>query len=342
MIRVEASALADALKAARPALASSHHLPVLSGVHLETTDGALAVTISNLDVTITERVPCSDGELAVIVPARQFEAWCSRVGGAVSLTLKDAELVAEAGGARLELRTMRLGDWPAIPHPDGEPIDLGDEPAARIGRVLHGAARGKIADSKPQLRAVRFADGVAVTTDSYRLAAITMPGCPMMQVDAEHLRSLPSGPVSVIAAGTLATFTTPTGTRTMRQAAGDFPQVWRSLLRESSTYHLRVERQALLDALSIVSLSSTPVTIEPDNARVVRVTSTEIDVGRTEALVSCDTDVPHPLEFNLGYLRDLLSACVADELTLEVEPGWKLVQVVDDDLTQLLMPLKPR
>lgn len=338
MIRVEASALADALKAARPALASAHHLPVLSGVHLRTTDGALAVTISNLDVTITERVPCSEGALEVIVPARQFEAWCSRVGGAVTLTIKDAELVAEAGGARLELRTLSLGEWPAIHYPDGDPVDLGDEPAARIGRVLHAAARGKLADSRPQLRAVRFADGVAVATDSYRLAAITMPDAPAMQVDAEHLRSLPSGPVSVTAEGTLATFTTPTGTRTMRQAAGDYP-LWTSLLRKSSAYFVTVDRQELLDALAVVALDDSLVVLTPDDG-ALRLTATKLDVGRAEVTVPAESDVTFPIQFGLGYLRDLLSACTAAELTLEVESNLKLVQVVDGDLTQLLMPVR--
>lgn len=344
MISLDASTLATALKTVRPAVNSRGQLPVLAGVKLHAEGGVLDLTATNLDLTITTSMPCTNADLDVIVPLSHLADFAARAGDRpIKVTAKVGELIAETDTARLELRCLAMKDWPNLPEVIGEPVLLDADSIALIGRIVHAAATGKVADNRPALGGISLQGTKAVACDSYRLAVVDLGmELPDVLLPADSLGIVLrecSGAIELATSGHQVRLTNLATSWTFRLIEVPYFD-WERMLRDKSPFPVVVNRRAMLDALAVASLNAhhkVAVQIMPELATV---TATESDLGAAEARVAVEAPGDLLIGFDADLLRDAFEALADERATVGCVDPYKPVLIHEGPLTLLVMPKK--
>src|SRR5918996_13036 len=137
--------LLDALLVVSRAVSARAALQALSGILLSTDGGArLRATDMELGLDIGFDAEV-EGSGNVVLPGRLLvEVVRSLPEGSVGLELREAERDVEiaAGSSRFHLRTLSADDFPQLPEPQGDPVELPAAPLAQtINRVARAASR---------------------------------------------------------------------------------------------------------------------------------------------------------------------------------------------------------
>jgi DNA polymerase-3 subunit beta len=356
-IRAERDDLADLFSRANRALAARTALPVLQGLHCEASAGRLRVTGTDLEITIR-----TSGEVEVLeegramVPGRLLgEAVRKMPPGAVTIATNDSEAEIEGKGPRFSIRLLNVEDFPSLDDSPVEGVEVdGEELAAGLAQVVVAASSDA---ARPILTGVLFEPGDqglrVVATDGYRLAVRDMPGMGMVGqglVPARGLRELARtiGAAKVTAGLTAreAVFSSDKGSLRLRMIEGTFPK-YRSLLPESYSTQVIVEKEAILDALGRVALVAEdhiPVRMRIGEGGV-EVTVTRQDVGAEAEHLAGEFSGEEEvlIAFNPRYLADGVGAVAGDKIRLRVIDGLKPSVIDGDDdggFLYLLMPVR--
>jgi DNA polymerase-3 subunit beta len=356
-IRAERDDLADLFSRANRALAARTALPVLQGLHCEASAGRLRVTGTDLEITIR-----TSGEVEVLeegramVPGRLLgEAVRKMPPGAVTIATNDSEAEIEGKGPRFSIRLLSIEDFPSLDDSPVEGVEVdGEELAAGLAQVVVAASADA---ARPILTGVLFEPGDqglrVVATDGYRLAVRDMPGMGMVGqglVPARGLRELARtiGAAKVTAGLTAreAVFSSDKGSLRLRMIEGTFPK-YRSLLPESYSTQVIVEKEAILDALGRVALVAEdhiPVRMRIGEGGV-EVTVTRQDVGAEAEHLAGEFSGEEEvlIAFNPRYLADGVGAVAGDKIRLRVIDGLKPSVIDGDDdggFLYLLMPVR--
>ena len=356
-IRAERDDLADLFSRANRALAARTALPVLQGLHCEASAGRLRVTGTDLEITIR-----TSGEVEVLeegramVPGRLLgEAVRKMPPGAVTIATNDSEAEIEGKGPRFSIRLLNIEDFPSLDDSPVEGVEVdGEELAAGLAQVVVAASSDA---ARPILTGVLFEPGDqglrVVATDGYRLAVRDMPGMGMVGqglVPARGLRELARtiGAAKVTAGLTAreAVFSSDKGSLRLRMIEGTFPK-YRSLLPESYSTQVIVEKEAVLDALGRVALVAEdhiPVRMRIGEGGV-EVTVTRQDVGAEAEHLAGEFSGEEEvlIAFNPRYLADGVGAVAGDKIRLRVIDGLKPSVIDGDDdggFLYLLMPVR--
>jgi DNA polymerase-3 subunit beta len=359
--RCEREILAEALATAgRAATSRTGTLPVLSGVHLDVSDGELTVTGTDLELTIRLSVPVhSDGDGSAVVPARLVADIVKALpAGAVEVSLGDDEMSISSGRSQFSVRPLSLSDYPAQVESDAEPVTLSSKQVADSLRQVVRAASTD--DARAVLTGVLIAsedDGLKmVATDSYRLAVRDLPQSSMLAAGqkvlvpgralAELQRILSNGDELTVRLGAREAVFEAGGTRlTTRLIEGEYPN-YRNLLPSSYPNILTVGREALLEALrrvKILAQDSTPVrlTLGTDTLQLTAITQ---DVGNAAEEIDASYEgTEMTVAFNPEYLVSGIDAVEGDEVTLATMDPMKpavLRGVGHDEYLYLLMPVR--
>jgi len=361
--RCERDVLADALATAgRAATSRTGALPVLEGLHLLVHGDELAVTGTDLEMSIrltTTVGGVSDG--AVVVPARlSADAVKSLPAGAVEFMSGDDEVTISAGRSQFSLRSYNIEDYPAQVDPAAEAVTLSSSAFADALRQVVRAASSD--EARGDITGVLIAaeeDTVRmVATDSYRLAVRDLPDTSILaggqkvlvphRALTELQRILGSGNELTVRLGARhATFECGSTRLTTRLIEGEYPN-YRNLVPASSPNLLTVGKEALLESLRRVKIMA-----QRDSSSAVRLTLG----GDTMTLSVRDQDYGTVVEeldvryegdemlvgFNPDYLMNGVDAIDADEVTLSLRDPVKAVVlrgVGKDDYLYLLMPLR--
>jgi len=361
--RCERDVLADALATAgRAATSRTGALPVLEGLHLSVHSDELAVTGTDLEMSIrltTTVGGVSDG--AVVVPARlSAEAVKSLPPGAVEFMSGDDEVTISAGRSQFSLRSYNIEDYPAQVDPAAEAVTLSSSAFADALRQVVRAASSD--EARGVITGVLIAaeeDMVRmVATDSYRLAVRDLPDTSILaggqkvlvphRALTELQRILGSGNELTVRLGARhATFECGSTRLTTRLIEGEYPN-YRNLVPASSPNLLTVGKEALLESLRRVKIMA-----QRDSSSAVRLTLG----GDTMTLSVRDQDYGTVVEeldvryegdemlvgFNPDYLMNGVDAIDTDEVTLSLRDPVKAVVlrgVGKDDYLYLLMPLR--
>lgn len=148
-------------------------LPALSGVMLETGDGTLTLTATDLDTTVRATIVADVVETgAALVPRRALADAVKNGPDRLVIAIDDGADRVTIGAA--SLRTLIAEDWPrpALPDrigADGTTLTAGD--LVTLGQVARSASTDQ---GRPILTGVRFAGDEVAATDSYRLAVAPM------------------------------------------------------------------------------------------------------------------------------------------------------------------------
>ena len=154
-------------------------LPVLEGLHLSVHGDELAVTGTDLEMSIrltTTVGGVSDG--AVVVPARlSADAVKSLPAGAVEFSSGDDEVTISAGRSQFSLRSYNIDDYPAQVDPAAEAVTLSSSAFAdALRQVVRAASTDEARGVITGVLIAAEEDSVRmVATDSYRLAVRDLP-----------------------------------------------------------------------------------------------------------------------------------------------------------------------
>lgn len=121
-IRINSRTLARALRAANKVVETRNTMPVLDMVRIETSEGAVVITTTNLDIAYTQRITdvAQEGDFSACVDARRLLSMASAATGDIVLT-KDGQRVAiKSGRSRWVL--------PALPGDDLPEVSMDDMP----------------------------------------------------------------------------------------------------------------------------------------------------------------------------------------------------------------------
>jgi DNA polymerase III subunit beta len=330
--RVERDSLADAVAWTAKALPSRPSVPVLAGVMLRVSAGALRV--SGFDYEVSSQVTVDvhgDADGAALVSGRLLaEITKALPAKPVEVAAVGSSLELVCGSARFTLPTMPVEDYPTLPE---MPETAGTVDAATfataVAQVAVAAGRD---ETLPLMTGVRMEiEGetlALLATDRYRLALREIswrPDDPQANLQAlipartlaDTARTLGAagGEVTVAIArgGTgegMIGFAGGTRRTTSRLLDGDYPKV-RSLFPDQHTAQVRVTVSALTEVVKRVSLvaeRSTPVRMNFSEDGLIVEAGGIDDARASEAMDATYTGEPIQVAFNPQYLLDGLSA----------------------------------
>lgn len=338
-LRIQRDALVDQLAvASRGVNVRGGGLFVLMGLHLRADASGLTVTGTDLDLTVRTRLSTEvEAEGEVVVPARLLTDIVRALPpGEVSLQVTDDEVQISSARAQFSVRTLPVADFPTLPQPTGDSVNVPAGDLARAFRQVVPAASSD--DARPILTGVLMAargDGLRlVATDSYRLALRDLPEAQVLEqgqqvlVPSRALEELgrildASKDVAMRLGEREVTFEVGDDTQsaqvTCRLIAGDFPS-YEPLIPDSHDNRLEVERTALLEAARRLRLlardTNAPLRMEMrDNS--IELTVISQDVGSASEEVDATYDgTPTTVAFNPDYLIEGLDAAGGDTVEL--------------------------
>jgi DNA polymerase III subunit beta len=171
---VERDALTEAVTWAARALPSRPVIPVLAGLLLHASDGALTLSCFDYEVSARMRVPAEVSEPGTaLVPGRLFAEITRSLPGLPADIADDPDgLSITCGEAAFTVATLPSAEYPELPElPLLAGVADGGVLAAAIGQVTPAASRD---DTLPMLTAVSLeltaATMTLAATDRYRLA----------------------------------------------------------------------------------------------------------------------------------------------------------------------------
>lgn len=357
--RCERDVLADALATTgRAATGRTGALPVLSGLKLQLTGDELAVTGTDLDLTIHLTVEVGgvrDG--GAVLPARLVsDIVRSLPAGKVEFEVADDDVHLSGGRSQFTVRPLSLDDYPKLAAPTASTVTL---PAAEFGESLRQVVRAASTDeARPILTGVLLAaeeDGLRmVATDSYRLAVRDLPGQQALSAGQKVLvpgralgelqRLVGGGTDVVMRLGERdATFEVGTTRLTTRLIDGEFPN-YRQLIPNEQPNALTVGREAFLEAIrrvKILARESTPVRLGMggDTLKLSAITQ---DVGNASEELDAHYEGSELLvAFNPDYLMSGVEACEGDEVTLYTRDAARPAVLRGKDHPEYLYLLMP-
>lgn len=338
-LRIERDPLVDQLVlASRGVNARGGGLFVLSGLHLRADGIGLTVTGTDLDLTVRSALQTPvEAEGETVTPARLLTDIVRALPpGEVSLEALDDEVRIASGRALFSVRTLPVADFPTLPEPTGDQVNVPADDLAQAFRQVVRAASSD--DSRPILTGVLMAargDGLRlVATDSYRLALRDLPEAQVLNegqqvlVPSRALEELsrilePSKTVTMRLGEREVTFEVSDDEHvaqvTCRLIAGDFPS-YQPLIPDSHENRLEVDRVALLDGTRRLRLlardTNAPVRISlrPDS---IELTAISQDVGSASEEVDATYEgTPTTVAFNPDYLIEGLEAVGGETVEL--------------------------
>jgi DNA polymerase-3 subunit beta len=333
---------------------------VLSGLHATLRGDALALTGSDLDLTITAEISVGgNGDGVAVFPSRLVtDIVKSLESGAVNVETDDGEARISGGRSQFAVRLIPADEFPKLAEPSADAVTLSADAFAEALKQVVPAASSD--DSRPILTGVLLAaegDGLRlVATDSYRLAIRDLPGASVLQEGQTVL--VPSRALAELAKTLVgideitlrlgerdATFELDGVRLTTRLIEGEFPN-YRSLIPSSHPNRLTIGRETLLEAVKrmrIMAREATPVRLvqKPDALELIAVSQ---DVGTAhEELDAKYEGAELTVAFNPEYLIDGAEVTPGDEIVLESVDALKpcLIRSTEvEDFLYLLMPVR--
>jgi len=366
-LTIERSTLLKALSHVQSVVEKRNTIPILSNVQIEASDGALALTATDLDLAVVEQTPAEiDQTGATTVPAHTMHDIVRKLpdGAQIGLTLTEQRLRMDAGRSHFTLACLPKEDFPVMSAGDMPHRFM--LPAADLKRLID---KSRFAISTEETRYylngiylhVADAEGTggtlrAVATDGHRLAQVEqappdgaagMPGVILPRKTVLEIRKLLEefdGEVEISLSQTKVRFAFDSAVVTSKLIDGTFPDYSR-VIPTGNDRALTVDCAAFAEAVDRVSTISSEksrsvkLTIEADKL-ILSVTSPEAG-SATEELAASYSGEPMEVGFNARYLLDILDQVAGDTAELRLADSASPTIIVDPEDNSALYVLMP-
>ena len=352
-------------------------IQLLGGILLETADGALRLSATDMEISIQTESPAEvEGEGRVVIPARIFnDIVRSLPAGNFTLEYDGSEGTVRlaAGENEYTIRTYAADDYPKLPEFEAEGSFRmpGDSLVETVEKVSRSYSRD---ETRPVLTGIliSFEDARVrmVTTDSYRLSIketelgstpfegsreAIIPAMAMTEVSMIFSGSDESD-VEVSLSENQALFRIGDVVFGTRLIDGNFPE-YRRLLPTGFEREISVSREDLMGTLRRVNLFAqrqtppVPVSLSFTEGSVEVIVKNG-DVGEAHEKLPANSEDDFLISFNPGYLLDGVSAIDTEKVKFKLNEALKPGLIVpgengeengdggEPDFLYLIMPMR--
>ncbi len=363
-LTIERAALLKALNHVQSVVERRNTIPILSNVRLETVDGSLSLTATDLDLAIVEGVQASISVPgAITAPAHTMHDIVRKIpdGAEVELAYSgdDQRLHLSAGRSRFTLACLPSSDFPEMA--------AGDLPHQF---TLHAAELKQLIDktrfavsteeTRYYLNGIYFhvTDGQlrAVATDGHRLARVEleapdgsrgMPGIIVPRKTVNELRKLideTDSTIGIALSDTKIRFSFDGAVLTSKLIDGTFPDYTR-VIPTSNDKTLEVDAKLFAEAVDRVSTISTDKTrsvkLSLDQGRMVLSVMSPDSGTATEELAVTYEGAPMEIGFNARYLLDILAQIDGELVRVQLADAASPTLVTETGSSNALYVLMP-
>lgn len=367
-LSIERAALLRSLGHVQSVVERRNTIPILSNALIEATQGALAITATDLDIEIVEKVDTKVARPgAVTAPAHMLYDIVRKLPEGALLTLEhtgeDPRLVLSAGRSRFQLASLPRDEFPSmaatdLPHSFAIPVDT-------LKRLID---RTRFAISTEETR--YYLNGIyfhplpdkkilrAVATDGHRLArceaelpkgAERMGGIILPRKTVGEVRKLlddADGMVEIALSDSKIRFEIGGIILTSKLIDGTFPDYER-VIPQTTGHVLAFEGPQLKAAVDRVAAVSTEraraVKLSLENERLtLTVNNPDSGMATEEIVVSYEAE-PIEIGFNAKYLLDIMDQLTGTEARLYVTDAQSPTVVrdaADEGVLYVLMPMR--
>ncbi len=363
---IERATLLKGLSHVQSVVERRNTIPILSNVLIEaTTDGALKLMATDLDLQINERIGAAvDQPGSTTVSAHTLFDIARKLpeGAQVQLSAAEGRMAIVAGRARFSLGTLPREDFPVIA--EGELPTQFELPAATLKQLidktrfaisteetryyLNGIFLHVSKDASPVLK--------AAATDGHRLARVTLPlpqGAEEMPdvivprkcvAELRKLLDEADGSVGVSLSGTKIRFDLGQAVLTSKLIDGTFPDYSR-VIPTGNDKILKLDPRGFEDGVDRVSTIATEKTravkMALDRDRItLSVTSPENGTA-AEEVPGDYSSAPFEIGFNSRYLLDILGQIDGDVVEVHLADAAAPTLIRENDQAAALYVLMP-
>lgn len=313
-------------------------VPVLQNVVLRASKGVLLLTATDLETTIEHRLDAEvEKDGVTTVPAKLLASYVSALPGGELVSIKSSGkgVAVAAGTSKVQLNTLPVDDFPALPNYGGESTLIidGGTLAKSLSGTLYAAARN---NPSPALGGVLLEITAqhlrAVATDGYRLAVaehvleqdildakLVIPSTAATEI-ARHAKDCQEVTLSILGESRnqlrVVCGNVTLTTRLIDSAYPNYEQV----IPKQHNHRIEINAAELRMALNrarIVSTDAQPVMCAI-TADALTIKATSEQVGNGEEKVACElTGQPLTIAFKPQFLLDAISHLGCDRLAIE-------------------------
>ncbi len=341
---------------------NSSTLPILNNVMLETENGLLKISGTNLETGISTYVRCSvEKEGGICVGVKTITDLINSLPSTnIALESNELETNLITEHSKLSIKHLPTDDFPLIPKiEDGSKIKM-DAQALKtsLDQVLFAASSS---ETQPEISGILFwfaEEQVLITaTDRYRLAEKGMSYTGKInykiivpQRSAQEMSRLLTsikGDIEISVTTTQMSLSLDNTYLVTRLIDGQYPD-YQQIIPDSSNTQIIIDRQEFLSALkttSVFSRGSGSITLEYDSeSSMVKLSSEAHDLGQGAVeILSKVSGGPGKLIINYRYLLDFLTNLSYDTLVMKIIDSNGPVTFMpesNDKYLYLVMPIK--
>lgn len=360
-LSVTKEALLEGLQRTQNVVSSRTTLPVLSNVLLETVEGGLRLTTTDMEVSIRCEIPAQvERQGATTLPVKKLSAIVRELPSSeISLETDSKNITSLTCGASFfKIYGLPGGDFPTFPS-----LDAAGEFTLKQSELKDGLRKTCYAISVDETRYVL--NGILFAFKENKLTLVATDGrrLALFESDLEFPKSqecdiivptkavtelqrllLDDGEVAIHAGQNLVSFTLNGCVLVTKQVDGNYPN-YRQVIPAETKERITLDREALLQCVHRVSLlntdktSSVRLSFSKNN---IDISSNAPDVGEAkESLAAAYRGEEFAIAFNPDFLMDPLRNLPNDEIFLELidemSPG---VIKINTPFLYVLMPMR--
>lgn len=354
--------LVEGIQVVQNAVSQKSSLPILSNVLLETENGELKLTATDLDIGISSAIPATViQEGAITVPAKKFFDIIRALpeGSEVELSIKKSNsLNIKSGKANFKIVGLPKEEFPQLPiFKDKDSITLNQKTLKEMMNLTDFAISKD--DTRYVLNGILLSvkgDNLEmVSTDGRRLAAASKKLAKKTLVDravivptktAQEVKRmlLDEGEVKIHFSDNQVLFTFPKSFVLSRLIEGEYPN-YKKVIPDKSPKELKVLREDFLSATKRASIftdqDSMAIKLNIKKKKMTISKNTAFGEAKEEIDIDYTGDDDIEIGFNPKYLIDVLKSLEDQEIIFEVNDSSKPGVIRrGGDYTYVVLPMQ--
>ena len=358
--------LKEGLNLIQGIITKNNNLPILNNVLLETDQGQLRISSTNLEIAIQSWIVGKiESEGKITVPAKTIISYVSNLPKEkITLSVKNQTLFLKCGKYKAQIKGLPADDFPIIPK-------LEEKPLVKLPNKIIKESLSKIipisssSEWKPEIAGVlfKFQDRQLklVATDVSRLAEKTISNVSDQDLNQEFI--LPQRSAyelmkilensddyfDLTISSSQILFSLNNTQLISKLIDGQYPD-YQKIIPSNFAYQVIANREELIKAINLSSIFSTQINdislIFKPNENNIEIFSTNTDLGQNEsnveAEIKSEKDENLKISFNFRFLLDGLNSLETEKVFIglnNAESSVIIRPIGQSDYFYLVMPI---